>query len=158
MHAEDRIILRDLLSAQRWAALATLREDGVPYVSYVAYVAEPDYSGCFLHLSRLAPHTHYLLSGGRVSLGISAPDDGTGDPQLLPRVTLTGTIETLARDTPAYAAARALYLARLPEAERLFGFGDFVLFRVRVTAARYVGGFARAATLSDEELRRVAQS
>lgn len=158
VHAEDRDVLRDLLRGQRWAALATVREDGAPYVSFVAYVAEADYASYLLHLSTLAPHTRYLLAGGGASLGITLPDAGHGDPQLLPRVTLSGAVETLARETPDYAAARALYLQRLPEAERLFGFGDFVLFRLRVQEARYVGGFARAVTLNAETLRRLLES
>ncbi len=158
MQAEDHSILRDLLRTQRWAALGTVREDGVPFVSFVAYVAEPDGSAVLLHLSRLAPHTRYLSAAGSASLAIGAPDHGQGDPQLLPRVTLTGTVEALSRDTPDYTSARSLYLQRLPFAERLFGFGDFTLFRLCVHEARYVGGFARAATLSADALRTLMQS
>jgi heme iron utilization protein len=49
-------------------------------------------------------------------------------------------------------------LARLPNAEMLFTFPDFVLFRLTPSEARYIGGFARAYTLSPELLRRATHT
>lgn len=135
--------LASLIRAQRWAALATLGTDG-PEVSHVAYAVEGAFEGVLLHLSQLAAHTRQLLADPRASLAIGEPDDGRADPQTLARVTLFGAVEALARDSDAYSAARAIYLARLPQAEPLFGFGDFQLFRLRPLRARFVGGFARA--------------
>ncbi len=158
MNNDERMRLRQLLLEHRWAALATLNEDGAPTVSFVAYVPEADFSGFLIHVSRLAAHTQYLLARPRVALGISAPDSGGEDPQLLPRVSIQGLTTVIQRGTPEYTAARAHYLARLPEAAQLFGFEDFVLLRLRPEEARYVGGFARAYSLSGEQLGQVASS
>lgn len=150
---EPLIALRDLLRQQRWAALATLNKQGNPEASMVAYVMSEDFSEAYLHLSELAAHTRNLQQQPRASLAVSVGDSGNGDPQQLPRASLFGQVEILPRDDPHYEAVKQKYLTRLPDAEPLFGFGDFRLFRMRVDKARYVGGFARAYSLPIEQLR-----
>jgi len=157
MNNEDLDLLVRLLREQRWAALATTQDDGAPYVSFVAYALEHDLGGILLHLSRLASHTGYLLARPRAALGVSLADEGVADPQTLPRLTVEGRVVPVERDSPGYGAARACYLERLPTAERLFGFADFVLLRLEVEMMRYVGGFARAHTVSGAHLRQWAQ-
>lgn len=144
MNDDQRTRLRQLLLHSRWAALATLNEDGSPAVSHVAYVPEPGLDGFLLHISRLAPHTRNLLARPATALGISDTDSGTGDPQLLARISVQGTVAVVPRGTPDYLGAREHYLAKLPQAEQLFGFEDFVLMRLQAQTARYVGGFASA--------------
>jgi putative heme iron utilization protein len=119
-------------------------------------VPEPDYAGLLIHVSRLAAHTRHLLARPEAALGITEADRGDDDPQRLARISVQGRVEEIPRETPEYEAARQRYLARLPQAAQLFGFGDFVLLRLRPEAVRYVGGFARAYTLSADELRRLA--
>ena len=63
-----------------------------------------------------------------------------------------------AAESAALAAARACYLARLPAAAPLFDFPDFALFRFVPSEARYIGGFARAYTLTPEHLRQAAET
>jgi hypothetical protein len=63
----------------------------------------------------------------------------------------------LPRNTPEYDAARSLYLARLPAAAMLFDFTDFGLYRFVPDGARYVGGFARAYTLTVKHLGEAAR-
>ena len=150
MKTEHRRRLRELVRAQRWAALATV-ERGEPLASMVAYALMPDASGFLLHLSRLAPHTRNLLKAGRASLAISQNDPGEGDPQTLERVSLLGPVQPVVRDGRDYVSLRACYLERLPTAEPLFEFSDFVLFWVIVEEARYVGGFAQAFNLDAGE-------
>ena len=152
MNSEELAIIAALIRSQRVAALGTLREDG-PFVSMVAYAAEPDFGGLLLHLSRLAAHTRQLLAAPQSSLLICEPDDGRDDVQTLARITLVGGPRRYPPRAPAYAAARACYLARLPAAAPLFDFPDFVLFRFVPSEARYIGGFARAYTLTPEHLR-----
>jgi putative heme iron utilization protein len=144
-----------LIRNQRQAALGTLH-DGAPFVSLVAYAAMPDFSGFLLHLSALSPHTRHLHADPRASLLISEPDDGRDDPQTLARITLTGSAMPIPREHEDYAAARACYLDRLPAARMWFDFPDFTLFRFMPAGARYVGGFARACTLTPEHLRRAS--
>jgi len=152
---EEKHHLMHLIRSQRWAALATLAEDG-PLASMVAYVPEPGLGGFLLHLSRLAAHTRNLLQDGRASLVITETDTGEGDPQTLARVSIQARVAVLSRDSEEFSAARAAYIHRLPEAELLFGFSDFVLFRLGPVEARYIGGFARAYTLSGGQLQKIA--
>lgn len=143
---------RQLIRTQRWAALATLRQDE-PFASMVAYVPAADLSYLLLHLSRLAPHTQNLLKNSHASLVISEPDTGQGDPQTLARVSITGTIAAFMPEAPEYLEAKQRYIARLPDAEMLFGFGDFMLLKLTPRKVRFVGGFAQAHGISPEELR-----
>jgi hypothetical protein len=145
-----------LVLGQRWAAVATL-DDGHPLASMVAYAVEPGLEGLLFFLSGLSRHTRNLVADGRASLAISAQDTGEGDPQTLPRVTLNGLAEVLARTDPRFAGAAACYVARFPAAASRFDLGDFLLFRFLVTDARYVGGFARAVSLTGDELREAAR-
>ena len=154
MKTEELAIVANLIRGQRYGALGTLRE-GAPFVSMVAYAAEPDFGGLLLHLSRLAPHTRQILADPRASLLICERDDGREDVQTLARITLVGAATPISRDE--HAQARERYLARLPAAAPLFDFPDFWLFRLAPQEARYVGGFARAYTLTPAHLRQAAE-
>lgn len=153
-HAELAIIA-NLIRGSRQAALGTLN-NGAPFASMVAYAAEPDLGGVLLHLSRLAPHTGHLLAAPAAALLIAERDDGRDDVQTLARITLVGDARPIDPASPDYAAARGTYLARLPAAEMLFSLPDFLLFRLVPHEARYIGGFARAYTLTPTHLRQAA--
>jgi putative heme iron utilization protein len=157
MTSAVRLEIARLVLDQRWAALATL-DEGLPLASMVAYASEPGLEGVLIFVSQLAVHTRNLLTEPRASLAITTPDTGDGDPQLLPRVTLRGRAEPLDRGTDAFAHAGARYLAQFPDAAPRFALPDFVLFRFIVSDVRYVGGFARAVSLSGEELREAARA
>jgi putative heme iron utilization protein len=154
MKQDELTIVAGLLRSRRQAALGTLRA-GAPFVSMVGYAAEPDFAGFLLHLSLLAPHTRHLLADARASLMICEPDDGRDDVQTLARVTLVGAAAPVAE--AAQSAARERYLARLPAATPLFELPDFTLFRLVPDEARYIGGFARAFTLTAEHLRQASR-
>jgi heme iron utilization protein len=154
MKTEELAIIAQLLRSQRQAALGTL--SGAPAVAMVAFAAEPDFGGFLLHLSRLAAHTRHLLADARAALMICEPDDERDDVQTLARITLVGTAAPLPPESPEHAAARSRYLARLPAAAPLFEFPDFVLFRLVPAEARYIGGFARAYTVTPEHLRQAS--
>lgn len=156
MNDDECSQVRSLLLEQRWAALASLCADGSPSVAFVAYVPEPEFNGFLLHVSRLAAHSRNLLARPAIALGISEKDNGKGDPQLLKRITIHGTAAVIQRGTPDYLASRERYLAKLPQAEQLFGFEDFLLVRLHPREARYVGGFAQAFNITAEQLRHVA--
>jgi heme iron utilization protein len=156
MNAEELATIAVLIRSQRVAALGTLRNDG-PFVSMVAYAAEPDFGGMLLHLSRLAAHTRQLLASPQSSLLICEPDDGRDDVQTLARITLVGVAAPIPAPSAGYATARACYLACLPAATPLFDFPDFALFRFVPSEARYIGSFARIYTLAPEQLRKAAE-
>ena len=154
---EELISVGRLVRAQRWASLATIDDDGFPLGSMVAYVPQPDFSGFLVHVSKLARHTRNLLTRNYGALTIGEPDDGEGDPQVLARICIQARVEVLERETADYAAARELYLERLPDAAPLFGFTDFVMFNFVAERAHYVGGFARAYGFDAEKLLRAGQ-
>jgi putative heme iron utilization protein len=141
-----------LISGQRWAALATVDEKGQPQASMVAYVPEPGFNGILLHLSQLAAHTRNLLESPWASLAIAEPDSGERDPQTLMRASLEGAVDPIARDSDEFLVCKQQYLARLPDAEQLFGFGDFMLLRLQPQSVRFVAGFGRAFSFSGSDL------
>ncbi|MCF6325240.1 MAG: CREG family protein [Gammaproteobacteria bacterium] len=145
--------LARLVFANRWAALATFN-GGIPHSSYVAYV--PDGEGALLvHISRLAKHTTNLLKNPQASLSISEPDTGGEDPQTLARVSLQAGVTVIEREADAYQTARDQYVQALPDAQQLFSFADFVLFKFRIEEVRFVAGFGASFTLSAATLWRV---
>jgi len=144
-----------LVLANRWAALATIGDDG-PSGSMVAYAPEPDLKALVLFLSGLSEHTGNLIRDPRVTLVISQTDPGTGDPQTLARVSISGAAEIVERTSPEFDAVWRTYVARLPEAGPRIVLSDFWLFRVVVREAHYVGGFARAGTIPAERLSAAA--
>ena len=146
-----------LVKSQRWAAIATV-SDGAPLASMVAYAPEPGLAGLLLFLSQLSAHTRALLESNATSVAITAPDTGEGDPQLLPRVSLQGTITPIPRNSAEFAPAAARYVERFPDSEIRFQLGDFVMFRFVPEDVRYVGGFARATSYTGEQLREAGEA
>mgnify|MGYP001210785945 CR=1 FL=1 len=140
-----------LLADSRWAALAVV-EDEAPAASMTSYALAPDGAALYVLLSQMALHTRALLTEPRSALVVSAPDTGQGDPQTLPRLSLSGVALALVPGTPEHAAGRAAYTGRFPGAEERFALADFVLFRFEVSEARWVGGFGRALRMTGPQL------
>jgi putative heme iron utilization protein len=125
----------------------------------VAYACEPDFAGFLLHLSRLSAHTRNLLASPSASIAISEPDTAqVHNPQTLARVSIQCEARPLREDSPGYAEAKALYEKRFPDSSPLFGFDDFLLFRLVPREARFVAGFARAYTVGAGELKEAASN
>jgi len=144
---------RQLLRQQRWAALATLRND-TPLATMVAYVTATDFSCLYLHLSTLAAHSHNLQRNPNISMVISEPDLGSQDPQTLARLTVSGQAEKLDPQQSGHDGIRSLYIGKFPDSEMLFTFSDFSLYRVRPEKLRLVGGFAQAFNITPGQLKR----
>jgi hypothetical protein len=146
-----------LLAASRWAALAVV-VDGAPAAAMTSYAVAPDGTALYVHLSQMALHTRALLTEPRAALVVAAPDTGHGDPQTLPRLSLSGVALALVPGTPEYDAGRAAYVGRFPAAEERFALADFVLFRFEPSEARWVGGFARALRMTGAQLAEAMQA
>ncbi|MDH3716697.1 MAG: CREG family protein [Planctomycetota bacterium] len=149
--------IASMVQGQRWAALATL-DEGAPLGSMVAYAPESGLTGLLLFLSGLAPHTRNLLADPRASLVISDPDPGHGDPQILRRVSLQGQVQVISRQAAEFPAAWQRYISAFPDSEPRLALSDFGLFRFVIEEVRYVGGFARAATVTGDQLREASSS
>lgn len=127
----------------RTAVLLTMRA-GRPFGSHVPYVFGSDWTRAYLHLSRLALHTQHLLADQRVSLFLAEPDGLEKNPLALRRINLQGEAVVLSPNAPSYSAMKERYLERFPQAEMMFGFGDFALWELRLDDAHFVLGFGQA--------------
>jgi putative heme iron utilization protein len=156
MDAASEQTLARLIRATRLAALGTLHE-GEPNVAMVAVACESDFSAFYIHVSQLGKHTRDMENDPHVSLLLTEADDRRPDPQTLARLALQGTATIVPRDAPEYARIRALYLQRFPEAEQLFGLGDFNIWKITPKRGRFVAGFARAFNLVPDALRKVSK-
>lgn len=139
---------RALVDHATVGTLATLSEDGSPWASLVA-CATIRGGTPVLVVSDLAEHGRNLHRDARASLVVAAAlEHGAragGDPLAGPRVTVSGRVERPAGDEAA--AARAAYLAAVPDAAAYVDFADFTLWVLRVQRVRWVGGFARMRTV-----------
>jgi putative heme iron utilization protein len=132
-----------LVEDVRTAVLLTMR-NGRPFGSHVPYIFGSDWSRAYLHLSRLALHTQHLLADPHVSLFIAEPDGPGKNPLALRRMNLQGEAAILSPDAPMYDEIKQRYLERFPQAEMMFGFGDFALWELRLSDAHFVLGFGQA--------------
>ncbi|MES2880119.1 MAG: pyridoxamine 5'-phosphate oxidase family protein [Pseudomonadota bacterium] len=149
--------LRTLLTTQRVAALGTLGLDGLPFVSMVPFALEPHSASVVIHVSGLAAHTRNLQAAPNVSLLVMQSETAGEPVHALPRVTLIGQATALEPGNAAWAASRAAYLARFPEAEPMTELGDFMFVAIQVSGARQVAGFGAARSLDTETIKSVLQ-
>lgn len=147
MDAAQTELLRQLVQSQDIAALGTLHE-GAAFVSMVPFALLSPGARFVIHVSGLASHTKDMLADPQVSLLVTAVREPGVPAQTTARITVQGRAVKLERGTTEAATARTAYLARFPESEPMFGFGDFSLFVVEPVSVRFVGGFGMARTLS----------
>jgi len=147
--------LRTLLNTQRVAALGTLGDDGLPFVSMVPFALEPLSACLVIHVSGLAAHTRNLQISPKVSLLVMQAEVAGEPVHALPRVTLIGQAMVLERDSAEWMQSRTAYLARFPEAEPMTLLGDFMFVAIHLTGARQVAGFGAARSLDAETLQSV---
>ncbi len=154
MDATESAALLSLLRTQPVAALATLHR-GAPAVSMVPFALLPDGTGFVIHVSQLATHTQDMVQNPAVALLVTAPLAVGDSPLALPRASVQGSARPCPPESPAYQAARHVYLAKLPDAEPLFSFGDFSLFVIEPESLRWVAGFGRAMSLVGARMHEV---
>lgn len=149
MKAEDKEVLRKLLTEVRVLSLGVL-VDGEPYVGLLPFVVGHDVQSVLVHASDLAKHSRGLQAGSPFSILIHGADEPDGDPLQVARVTISGTVQLVARTDEEYLRLRAAYIDRFPTSERTFMLGDFYFYRLRFESGRLVAGFARAVNLRPE--------
>ena len=156
MDPHSSSLLAALIRGQRTAALGTLRQ-GAPLVSMVLYLAAPDFSAFFLHVSGLAWHTQDMLADARVSLSIAQGDNGARNPQTLPRVSVRGAATAIANESADHATLKSAWLDRFPDSAINFALADFSFFRLVPRDARFVAGFGSIHNLSAAALVDVSK-
>ncbi len=143
-----RALVREAASA----SLGSICDDGAPYVSLVAVVDDGSGRPLFL-LSGLAEHTRNLRARPQASVLIT---EGSGTTMNRARVTLCGALVWL--EGADATRAKETFVAANPEARVWAALPDFAPARLDVRAVRYVGGFARAASVSAEDYLAVTQA
>src|SRR5580658_5973733 len=144
-HAEQARTLADRVHTGSLCTLA-LDPPGYPYGSFVTYALDGG-APIFL-ISTLAEHTRNLQADPRASLLVT--ELGEGDPLARSRVTLLGpcTRQEVGVDRDS---ARDAFVRVHPDAAYYLDFGDFGLFRLRVQAVRYIGGYGRMSWVSSAD-------
>jgi putative heme iron utilization protein len=155
MDKESQEKLAQMIHSQRIASLGTLKE-GAPLVSMILYIVAPDFSRFYIHASKLAQHTQGFLKDPRVCLMIAETDADAPDPQLLRRVSISGEIVAVPRDSTEYAETKDAYLRRFPKSAQMFELADFGFYRIEPKSARYVAGFGKAFNLGLEDFKRAS--
>ncbi|WP_112662062.1 HugZ family protein [Microvirga flavescens] len=134
-----------LLRTIRAGALGTLEASGFPFTTLTSVASDSDGAPLIL-TSKLAAHTTNMERDPRVCLLLA--QTGRGDPLAHPRLTVLG--KAARSEDPR---VRARFLARNPKAALYADFADFSFWRIEILSGHLNGGFARAATLSAQELR-----
>mmetsp|Transcript_16101 Transcript_16101/g.22922 ORF Transcript_16101/g.22922 Transcript_16101/m.22922 type:complete len:341 (+) Transcript_16101:53-1075(+) len=117
---------------------------GYPGGSVVGFAPDEDGRPIFI-FSGMSSHTQDILVDPRCSVTIAAKEfKGAADG----RVNLMGKCEKVPSDEKE--ACKASYLAKHPGAFWV-EFGDFNWFRMEIEDIRFVGGFARAGSVTPEE-------
>lgn len=147
-----------LLHTQRVAALGTTDADGHPFVSMVPYAIAREPGVLVLHVSALAAHTGNMARASNVSALVMQAEVAGAPVHALPRVTLAARAETLAPEHPLYAACRAAYLHRFPDAEPMTALPDFRFVALHLQQARQVAGFGAARAVDADTLQEALRT
>lgn len=123
----------------------SMQYPGFPTGSVVGFSLD-DEGYPFMVFSSMSAHTGDIQKDGRVSLTVLAKDfQGAAEG----RCVLIGEIGKLADDKKE--AYKEMYMKRHPGAFWIT-FGDFTYYRMTsIKAVRYIGGFARAGSITGEE-------
>ena len=122
----------------------------------VPIVVNEDFSSYLIHISRLAQHTQDILQNPNVGLMIAEPDTGSKNPQSLARASIQGKAIIVPRDSEGYEGQAELYLRRFPDSAMTFSLGDFELYRIEATSARFVAGFGKIYNFGPTDFRAAA--
>ena len=135
--------IRTLLRSCRIGFIATQGKAG-PESSMAPYALHGE--SVLLHLSRLARHTANISEHPSAGFMICTPEKAAASPLALPRLSLQGSVVPVPVDE--LASAKQTYLHNIPDAEPLFGFADFCLYRLAPEYIHWVGGFGSARSIS----------
>ena len=142
--------IAELLGRCRTGFLATQGRDG-PESSMAPYALHD--GGILLHLSNLARHTSNITAHATAGLMICTPETAMDSPLALPRLSLQGCVTPVS--SGEVKAARQAYLHAIRDAEPLFGFADFRLYRLDPDRIHWVGGFGRACDIPQSAWKKV---
>eukprot|EP00547_Thalassionema_nitzschioides_P018219 CAMPEP_0194244848 /NCGR_PEP_ID=MMETSP0158-20130606/12132_1 /TAXON_ID=33649 /ORGANISM="Thalassionema nitzschioides, Strain L26-B" /LENGTH=330 /DNA_ID=CAMNT_0038980443 /DNA_START=40 /DNA_END=1030 /DNA_ORIENTATION=+ len=131
-----------------FAVMSTISktDPGYPGGSVVGFAPDDEGRPLFI-FSSMSTHTQDIIADPKCSLTVASKEfKGAADG----RVNLMGTAEKLPDDE--IEAAKEMYLKKHPNAFWV-NFGDFSWFRMNIDKIRFVGGFARAGSVSPSEYK-----
>jgi putative heme iron utilization protein len=146
----DRQVLeaiREMMTVHRVLSLAVL-VDGDPEAGLLPFAVRPDFGAVYVQASGLARHSRGLQPGARVGVLIHENDTPEADPLQVKRLTVQATVAVLDRDGEAFAAAREIFVGRLPGAD---------LYELQLGRGRYIAGFGQAFNIGPDTFKDVAQ-
>jgi len=121
-------------------------DEGYPGGSVIGFAPDEEGRPLFV-FSGMSTHTQDILADPRCSVTIASKEfKGAADG----RVNLMGKCNKLPKED--LEAAKAAYLKKHPGAFWV-NFGDFNWFRMEIEKIRFVGGFARAGSVTPEEYK-----
>lgn len=132
-----------------FAVMSTISKSnpGYPGGSVVGFAPDEDGRPIFV-FSGMSSHTQDILADPKCSLTVASKEfKGAADG----RVNLMGTCKRI-KDDETIAKCKETYLKKHPGAFWV-DFGDFFWYRMEVEAVRFVGGFARAGSVTAEEYK-----
>lgn len=145
--------LEELLQNKRSASLATLTNQGEPFVSMVPFAIDTESGNLVIHISDFAAHTRYIQQRPTASLMICTSEEKDKPVHDLSRVTFQIKAQPLARDSDEWSHYRGVYLKRFPDVEFMTNFSDFHFFALEITRIRQVAGFGAAKTLNVDDVK-----
>lgn len=125
-------------------SLASLSDDGTPWASIITFGAT-DVGEPVLVVSTMAEHGRNLAREPKASIAIAEPVPEGEDPLDRARITLAGHVIVPTGDEAD--AALDAHARHYPHARGYATYADFTTYVLRVDRVRWVGGFARMATV-----------
>lgn len=147
--------IRDMMTAHRVLSLAVIL-DGEPEASLLPFALRPDFGAVYVQASGLARHSRGLQPDARVGVLIHENDAPDADPLQTKRMTVQATVAVLDRESDAFAAARAVFVGKLPGAEMTLNLGDFNLYELTLGRGRYIAGFGQAYNIGPDTFKEIA--
>lgn len=135
--------------------MGTVNAEGIPDVSYAAYVAFEDYY--YIYISELSRHTQNLMDTGKVSLLFIENEERAKHLFARQRVTMDCEAAEIERGSEHFELMLDKFQQRFGKfMEMLKNLNDFHLFRIEPKKGSYVRGFAQAFRLEGQGLQNVS--
>ncbi|PID46840.1 MAG: pyridoxamine 5'-phosphate oxidase [Proteobacteria bacterium] len=134
--------------------MSTCSRDGLPEASYSGYVEEA--GSYYVYVSELAKHTTHLLENPKCS--ILFIENESDSRQLLARKRLSYRCDAteVSRESDVFETVMGKMVDRFGVVmNNLREMGDFHLFKLTPVSGSFVSGFAKAYTLSGDNLDEV---
>lgn len=152
MTLEDRMLFKNLLINQRVSSLSVMVENK-PYVSLLPFVFDENLCSIIVQASNLAKHSLGMSDNAPFTLLIHVPDSQGANPMELPRISLSGNIQRLEKDSDVFNEARDNYKAKFNAKNQYIDFVGFYLYQLKIEQIRFVAGFGHVYNIKQESIK-----